>query len=158
MTTALCTCAAPNAENNVKLHEYAGGLQADRTGGGESVTDGSDAGTIVKKSSTIGSDAPLPATTKGYELYAWEEGEELWFTLITGTNRLKALAEVTAKNADVHHGEWVVVNGTGFEQLRRLLSRVPSATSIIPRDLPGLPRLSDVGRADIKSAITYSGH
>ena len=50
---------------------------------------------------------------KGYELYAWEEGGELRFTLITGTNRQKSLNEVKVGAVDVRAIDRVVVARRG---------------------------------------------
>src|SRR4051812_7162295 len=82
--------------------------------------------------------APLPHSLKGYELYAWEEGAALSFTLITGTNRQKTVAEITASTANVSTGDWVFVRGEGSEALHDLLDRVPSDTSVVLMELEGL--------------------
>ncbi|MCK5428442.1 MAG: hypothetical protein KAI94_03170, partial [Anaerolineales bacterium] len=44
-------------------------------------------------------DDRYPTAVKGYELYSWYvEDEALWFyTLITGTNRLKTYNEITSQ-------------------------------------------------------------
>ena len=44
---------------------------------------------------TISPSGTLPHSMKGYELYSWQVGDDWHFTLITGTNRLKTLEEIT---------------------------------------------------------------
>ncbi len=104
-----------------------------------------------------GASSPLPATTKGYELYAWDESGPLSFTLITGTNRLKTAAEITT-GADAEDGEWVVLHGEGIDALERVLARVPAGTSVILTSLHGVPALSAQGRSDVMRALADSGH
>lgn len=105
-----------------------------------------------------GSSSPLPATTKGYELYAWDESGALSFTLITGTNRLKTVSELVAADAGVEEGEWVVIHGDGLDALERVLERVPAGTSVILTSLQGLPALSVAGRGEVMRAVADSGH
>lgn len=105
-----------------------------------------------------GSAQPLPAATKGYELYAWEERGTLMFTLITGTNRLKAASEIVAPETDVEQGDWVVVHGEGLDALARVLARVPAGTSVVLGTLPDLPALSAGARDEVLRAIADSGH
>jgi len=102
------------------------------------------------------SSSPLPATTKGYELYAWDESGALSFTLITGTNRLKTAAEITT-GADAEDGEWVVLHGEGIDALERVLARVPAGTSVISTSLQGVPALSAQGRSEVMRALSDSG-
>ena len=104
-----------------------------------------------------GTAAPLPATTKGYELYAWDEGGELTFTLITGTNRLKTVAEVVAPDASVQDGEWIVIHGRGTSALEQTLKRVPAGTSVVLSSLAGLPSLSDASRATVTRILGGRG-
>jgi hypothetical protein len=88
----------------------------------------------------------LPAAFKGYELYAWDEDGELVYTLITGTNRQKTLAEIMPGAHETQDGEWVVVSGRGLEALARTIARVPAGTSVTLADLEGVPALSDAHR------------
>jgi predicted small lipoprotein YifL len=69
---------------------------------------------------------PLPHSMKGYELYSWHEHGEWHFTLITGTNRNKTLEEIV--NGETKEGEdgWVNIHVTGVDDVKALLSRVPS--------------------------------
>jgi hypothetical protein len=100
--------------------------------------------------------SPLPATTKGYELYAWDESGALSFTLITGTNRLKTADEITT-GADAENGEWVVLHGEGLDALERVLARVPAGTNVILTSLQGVPPLSAQGRSAVMRALADSG-
>jgi hypothetical protein len=54
------------------------------------------AGKLINKLS-ITSVEKLPRSFKGYELYSWEEEGQWHFTLITGTNRIKTIEEITSK-------------------------------------------------------------
>lgn len=96
---------------------------------------------------------PLPNSFKGYELYAWEEAGALSFTLMTGTNRQKTLAEVTASAANVSTNDWVFVRGEGLEALHGLLERVPAGASVVLMTLDGLGPLSEGTRAKITQAL-----
>jgi hypothetical protein len=84
---------------------------------------------------------PLPSSMKGYELYSWtdEEGDSWHFTLITGTNRLKTVEEITADEDLVTHSEWLKITVTGTEDLKALLERLPPGTELTWRgqDWPG---------------------
>lgn len=96
---------------------------------------------------------PLPGSLKGYELYAWQEGGTLSFTLITGTNRQKTLEEITASTPNTSTGDWIFVRGQGSEALHDLLDRVPAETSVVLMELQGLAPLSEAKRAEITGAI-----
>jgi hypothetical protein len=71
------------------------------------------------------SQAMLPHSMKGYELYSWQEEGQWHFTLITGTNRNKTLEEVV--NGETKEGEdgWVNIHVTGVAAIKDVLSRVP---------------------------------
>ena len=70
-----------------------------------------------------GPTGPLPAAFKGYELYAWDESTGLEFTLITGTNREKSVAEITSRGRAQTGSEFVVVSGSGLQALERAIDR-----------------------------------
>ena len=103
-------------------------------------------------------DNPLPASMKGYELYSWEEGGELWFTLITGTNRQKALNEVKVGAVDVRAVDRVIVSAKGIDRLKQVVALVPSGTSVVVARLPGLPPVSDANRARIEEVLENHEH
>ena len=73
--------------------------------------------------------APLPRSVKGYELYSWSSGGTWYFTLITGTNRLKTLDEITAPE-NVEEGDWVKITAAGVPELKAVLARLPTGTQI----------------------------
>ena len=77
-------------------------------------------------------DRALPHSGKGYELYSWtaEEGDEWRFTLITGTNRLKAYAEIVSAENTFGESGWVKVSATGAQELKALLSQIPRGESV----------------------------
>jgi hypothetical protein len=103
---------------------------------------------------THGDSGLLPQTTKGYELWAWEEGDVLWFTLVTGTNRAKTVAEVTEKNVETIRGEHVYINRSGWDQLAQVLALVPPSSFVgMPMYLPDMPPLSDPSHARIQEML-----
>ena len=99
----------------------------------------------------------LPASLKGYELYAWEEGGLLWFTLITGTNRLKTLDEITRKNVD-QRDDFVHINSSGWDDLQAVLALVPRGTPVaLDGKIPGLPPLGEQSRDRILQMLRALG-
>ena len=73
--------------------------------------------------------APLPRSFKEYELYSWKMGGTWYFTLITGTNRLKTLAEITSPE-NVEQGDWIKITAVGVSNLESVLARLPAGTQI----------------------------
>jgi len=61
---------------------------------------------------------------KGSELYSWKSGRAWRFTLITGTNRLKTLAEMTSSESVVED-DWVKITVEGVPDLKATLDRLP---------------------------------
>jgi hypothetical protein len=87
------------------------------------------AGRLVNKLS-ITSIEKLPRSFKGYELYSWEEEGQWHFTLITGTNRVKTIEEITSKEDFVSETGWVKVQVVGADALEDVLSRLPEGESV----------------------------
>jgi hypothetical protein len=79
----------------------------------------------------------LPAPMKGYELYSWRSGKAWRFTLVTGSNRLKTIAEVTSGESKIE-GEWVKITVEGVPELKAVLDLLPAETSVFwaAPDLP----------------------
>jgi hypothetical protein len=75
---------------------------------------------------------PLPSSMKGYELYSWtdEEGDSWRYTLMTGTNRLKTVEEITAAENQVTQSDWVKITVTGTEELKTLLEHLQPGTEL----------------------------
>ncbi|UCC62501.1 MAG: hypothetical protein JSV36_17320 [Anaerolineae bacterium] len=73
---------------------------------------------------------PLPQSMKGYELYSWQSGKAWRFTLITGTNRLKTIAEITSRE-DVVQGDWVKITVEGVPDLKAALGRLPPGAQVV---------------------------
>ena len=73
--------------------------------------------------------ATLPRSFKGYELYSWRSGRTWYFTLITGTNRLKTLDEITSRQ-NIEEGDWTKITAAGVADLESVLSRLPSGTQV----------------------------
>jgi hypothetical protein len=74
----------------------------------------------------------LPRSMKEYELYSWRSGRVWRFTLITGTNRLKTLAEITSPESAIE-GDWVKITVEGVPDLKPVLDRLPSGTQVFWR-------------------------
>jgi hypothetical protein len=99
----------------------------------------------------------LPSSLKGYELYAWEEGGLLWFTLITGTNRLKTLDEISRKNV-YQRDDFVHINSSGWDNLQAVLALVPRGTPVVlDEKIPGLPPLGEQSRDRILQMLRALG-
>jgi hypothetical protein len=74
--------------------------------------------------------SPLPHAMKGYELYSWPVGDDWHFTLMTGTNRLKTLEEITTGGDMVDPEGWVKISVVGLTELKETLSRLPRGEQI----------------------------
>ena len=112
------------------------------------------ADTTAAANTRPGGDQPLPSSLKGYELYAWDEGVVVWFTLVTGTNRNKTLDEVSQKHADVRQDGFVLINSSGWDDLQRILSLVPRGTPVVfGPSIAGLPALGPQSRARITQML-----
>lgn len=75
--------------------------------------------------------SPLPHSMKGYELYSWQAEGQWRFTLITGTNRLKSLEEITSGADTVSADGWVRICVQGVDAVESLLRRVPEREEIL---------------------------
>jgi hypothetical protein len=75
---------------------------------------------------------PLPHSMKGYELYSWyEANEDTWYyTLITGTNRLKTFEEVLAGQKVAIMDGWVSITVKGDGSLKAELRRLPKGEQV----------------------------
>ena len=77
-----------------------------------------------------GTQAVLPqpgqGSMKGFELYSWQEGDEWVFSVLTGTNRKKTLAEMTAPAARLE----------GLAELEALLWTLPAGEGVTWQSLP----------------------
>jgi hypothetical protein len=105
-----------------------------------------------------GGEQPLPSSLKGYELYAWDEGAVVWFTLITGTNRNKTLDEITQKNVDLRQDGFVQINSSGWDDLQRILALVPRGTPVVfGPSITGLPALGGQSRSRIMQMLQAIG-
>jgi len=72
----------------------------------------------------------LPHSMKGYELYSWEEEGQWHFTLITGTNRIKTIEEITSKGDFISETGWVKIQVVGADAIKDVLSRLPEGESV----------------------------
>jgi hypothetical protein len=73
----------------------------------------------------------LPPSMKGYELYSWQTDGDWHFTLMTGTNRVKTLEEITTGADTVTTDGWVRVSVRGVDALKQLLGRLPPDETIV---------------------------
>jgi len=63
----------------------------------------------------------VPHSLKGYEIYSWPEGNNWYFSILTGTNRIKTYAEVISTNpADLH-----LITVSGIDSLKLVLVKFP---------------------------------
>jgi len=88
----------------------------------------------------------LPQSMKEYELYSWKSDRAWRFTLTTGTNRLKTLAEITSPESSIED-DWVKITVEGVPDLKSVLERLPSGTQVLWRTAshPGIdPSPSEV--------------
>ena len=72
----------------------------------------------------------LPRSFKGYELYSWEDEGQWHFTLITGTNRLKTIEEITSKEDSISENGWVKIKVVGADAIKDVLGRLPGGESV----------------------------
>ena len=72
----------------------------------------------------------LPRSMKGYELYSWKEGEQWQFTLITGTNRVKAVEEITSREDFISETSWVNIHLDDVNAVTYVLSKLPEGESV----------------------------
>ena len=72
----------------------------------------------------------LPHSFKGYELYSWSEDNQWHFTLITGTNRLKTIEEITSEGDSISETGWVRIQVMGADAIKDVLSRLPEGESL----------------------------
>jgi len=73
---------------------------------------------------------PHSMTMKGYELYSWEEDGQWHFTLITGTNRVKTIGEITSEEDFISEIGWVKIQVVGADAIKDVLSRLPEGESV----------------------------
>jgi hypothetical protein len=70
----------------------------------------------------------LPRSMKGYELYSWQEGDEWYFKLMTGTNRNKTLKEIVSNTDEIT--EFVDIRVSGVEFLYSLFKKLSDGESV----------------------------
>ncbi|MFC1956151.1 hypothetical protein ACFLWZ_06500 [Chloroflexota bacterium] len=87
------------------------------------------AGKLIDKLSITEIDK-LPHSMKGYELYSWEEDNQWYFTLITGTNSTKTMEEISSNEDYISETGWVRIQVVGADAIKDVLSRLPQSESI----------------------------
>jgi len=68
---------------------------------------------------------------KGYNLYSWKDGEDWYFTLVTGTNAGISFEEIIALGDIVNGDGYVKITVVGMDELKELLSRLPAGEEVI---------------------------
>ena len=87
------------------------------------------AGKLINKLSITAIDK-LPQSSKGYELYSWEQDNQWHFTLITGTNRTKTMEEITSGEDYISETGWVKIHVIGVDAIKDVLGRLPQSESV----------------------------
>ena len=87
------------------------------------------AGKLIDKLSTT-SVEQLPRSLKGYELYSWEEEGQWHFALITGTNSIKTLEEITSEEDFISETGWVKIQVVGADAIKDVLGHLPEGESV----------------------------
>jgi hypothetical protein len=73
---------------------------------------------------------PLPHSMKGYELYSWKDGQKWFFTLTTGTDRVKSYEEIVSTDSVLTGTGWVKRTVQGTENLESMLSQLPGGETV----------------------------
>lgn len=106
-----------------------------------------------------GVETPLPRSMKGYELYSWQVENEWYFTLITGTNRLKSYEEITSGEDVVSEDGWIKITVKSVGSIEATLSQLPEGEAIfwLTRRIPGFSFPSEEIIDDIKAYCDQLG-
>ena len=119
LTTVLClltvACQGPGEE--------AGPAEAGEAAPAE--VDAAEPAAVAAEIGEVAIPESLPHSMKGYSLYGWTRNGGEYFTLVTGTNRLKTFAELDDPEPLVEDG-WVRIRVNGTDEAADLLSRVPA--------------------------------
>ena len=75
--------------------------------------------------------ASLPHSMKGYNLFSWQQDEDWYFTLVTGTNAGIAFEAIIAPGNTISDDGYVKITVVGMDDLKQLLSRLPSGEEVI---------------------------
>jgi hypothetical protein len=73
----------------------------------------------------------LPDSTKGYELYSWQTGNDWVFTLITGTNRMKTFDEIISPNLLYGESGFFMISVIGMDEIEKLMERLPANEDVL---------------------------
>ncbi|UCH87896.1 MAG: hypothetical protein JSV49_06400, partial [Thermoplasmata archaeon] len=74
-------------------------------------------------------ESSLPDSMKGYELYSWQVENDWYFTLITGTNRLKGYEEITS-DEDIIKDGWVKITVRDIDSIKTILGQLPKSEEV----------------------------
>jgi len=72
----------------------------------------------------------LQHSKKGYELYSWKEDDHWHFTLITGTNRIKTMKEITSDEGFISEIGWIKIHVVGVDAIKYVLTKLPLSESV----------------------------
>jgi hypothetical protein len=97
---------------------------------------------------TASSTTSLPRSMKGYELYSWyaEEEDAWYYTLVTGTNRIKTYVEISTPESVITEDEWVKITVRGVDALKSALDLLPEGETVTwadPGRLEGAPAVDE---------------
>jgi hypothetical protein len=73
----------------------------------------------------------FPHSMKGYELFSWQVDGEWYFTLITGTNRMKSFEEIITPGNTVSDDGFIKVSARGIDQLQIMFALLPSGEDVV---------------------------
>jgi hypothetical protein len=84
---------------------------------------------LINKLSLIAVDK-LPHSMKGYELYSWEVNGQWHYTIITGTNRVKTMEEITSEEDFISEIGWINIHVVGVDAIKDVLSQLPKGEHV----------------------------
>lgn len=100
-------------------------------GGGGACADINECVFFEQAAAAVSLTTPLPQSVKGYELYSSQANGKWYFTLVTGTNRLKDYEEITAGENIVTEDGWVRMTAVGVDGIKAVLDRLPPGASVL---------------------------
>lgn len=73
----------------------------------------------------------LPLSVKGYALYSWRARGAWYFTLITGTDRVKTVEEITEGQNLIDPAGWVKLSVKGADAVKELLEGLGAGDTVM---------------------------
>jgi hypothetical protein len=69
----------------------------------------------------------VPHSVKGWELYSWPAGNNWYYSILVGTDRIKTLQEVTTDTQT----ELLLIQVSGIDSLKAVLARFPENEEVL---------------------------